>query len=157
MLILLMYCRNRLDNYWVIKLFDMNIRKRFSNHPEVHTGALNDILFILLLFFLIVSTLANPNVIKVSNPKAKADTKAKQTVVITIDKLQQVFIGAEKIAMNELEIKLKTSLSKETDKPSVVINGDSTAHLGTVIQVMQIIKKLGATPVMAVDNSGAKN
>ncbi len=135
----------------------MNIRKRFRNHPEVHTGALNDILFILLLFFLIVSTLANPNVIKVSNPKAKADTKAKQTVVITVDKLQQIFIGAEKISMNELEAKLKSFLSKETDKPSVVINGDSTAHLGTAIQVMQIIKKLGATPVMAVDNSGASN
>ena len=135
----------------------MNIRKRFRNHPEVHTGALNDILFILLLFFLIVSTLANPNVIKVANPKARADTKAKQTVVITVDKLQQIFIGAEKISMNELEAKLKTFLSKETDKPSVVINGDSTAHLGTAIQVMQIIKKLGATPVMAVDNSGASN
>lgn len=135
----------------------MNIRKRFRNHPEVHTGALNDILFILLLFFLIVSTLANPNVIKVSNPKAKADTMAKQTVVITVDKLQQIFIGAEKISMNELEAKLKTFLSKETDKPSVVINGDSTAHLGTAIQVMQIIKKLGATPVMAVDISSARN
>jgi biopolymer transport protein ExbD len=135
----------------------MNIRKRFKTHPEVHTGALNDILFILLLFFLIVSTLANPNIIKVSNPKAKADTKAKQTVVITVDKFQQLFIGAEKVSLQELEPKLKLFLSKETDKPSVVINGDSTAHLGTAIQVMQIIKKLGATPVMAVDNSGLKN
>ncbi len=135
----------------------MNIRKRFKTHPEVHTGALNDILFILLLFFLIVSTLANPNVIKVSNPKAKADTKAKQTVVVTVDKFQQLYIGAEKISLQELEPKLKLFLSKETDKPSVVINGDSAAHLGTAIQVMQIIKKLGATPVMAVDNSGVKN
>jgi len=135
----------------------MNIRKRFRTHPEVHTGALNDILFILLLFFLIVSTLANPNVIKVSNPKAKADTRAKQTVVITVDKFQQLFIGAEKVSLQELEPKLKLFLSKETDKPSVVINGDSAAHLGTAIQVMQIIKKLGATPVMAVDNSGLKN
>jgi len=46
-----------------------------------------------------------------------------------------------------------TYLAKETDKPSVVINGDSTAHLGTAIRVMQVIKKLGATPVMAVNNS----
>ncbi|MGL6067967.1 MAG: ExbD/TolR family protein, partial [Sediminibacterium sp.] len=123
---------------------------------ELHTGALNDILFILLLFFLIVSTLANPNVIKVSNPKAKADTKAKQTVVITVDKAQQLYIGSEKILITDLENKLRTYLAKETEKPSVVINGDSTAHLGTAIQVMQIIKKLGATPVMAVDNSGIK-
>jgi biopolymer transport protein ExbD len=132
----------------------MNIRNKLRNHPEVHTGALNDILFILLLFFLIVSTLANPNVIKVSNPKAKSDTKSKQTVVITIDKDQQIYLGSKKMAMSELEPELKIFLAKETEKPSVVINGDSTSHLGTSIKIMQIIKKLGATPVMAVDNNG---
>jgi biopolymer transport protein ExbD len=131
----------------------MNIRKRFRTHPEMHTGALNDILFILLLFFLIVSTLANPNVIKVSNPKAKADTKAKQTVVISVNKDQQLFIGAELIAIENLESKLQEYLSKETEKPTVVINGDSTSHLGTSIKIMQVIKKLGATPVMAVDQN----
>jgi len=134
----------------------MNVRKRLRTHPEVHTGALNDILFILLLFFLIVSTLANPNVIKVSNPKAKSDTKAKQTVVVTVDKNQQLYIGQKMVPIESLEVELRSYLSKETDKPSVVINGDSTSHLGTAIQVMQIIKKLGATPVMAVDNSGVK-
>ncbi|SJZ47073.1 ExbD/TolR family protein [Sediminibacterium ginsengisoli] len=134
----------------------MNIRKRFRTHPEMHTGALNDILFILLLFFLIVSTLANPNVIKVSNPKAKSDTKSKQTVVITVDKDQQIYIGSQKISFEQLEPELKTFLAKETEKPSVVINGDSTSHLGTAIKVMQVIKRLGATPVMAVDNSGAQ-
>jgi biopolymer transport protein ExbD len=131
----------------------MNIRKRLRSHPEVHTGALNDILFILLLFFLIVSTLANPNVIKVSNPKAASDTKAKQTVVVTVDKDQQIFIGSKPIILDSLESELSVFLAKETDKPSVVINGDSTSHLGTAIKVMQMIKKLGATPVMAVDNS----
>jgi biopolymer transport protein ExbD len=131
----------------------MNIRKRLRSHPEVHTGALNDILFILLLFFLIVSTLANPNVIKVSNPKAASDTKAKQTVVVTVDKDQQIYIGSKPIILDSLEAELSVFLAKETDKPSVVINGDSTSHLGTAIKVMHVIKKLGATPVMAVDNS----
>ena len=131
----------------------MNIRKRLRTHPEVHTGALNDILFILLLFFLIVSTLANPNVIKVSNPKAASDTKAKQTVVVTVDKDQQIYIGSKPIVLDSLESELSVFLAKETEKPSVVINGDSTSHLGTAIKVMQVIKKLGATPVMAVDNS----
>jgi len=132
----------------------MNIRSKLRHQPEVHTGALNDILFILLLFFLIVSTLANPNVIKVSNPKAKSDTKSKQTVVITVDKDQNLYLGQRKVSVDELEPELKAFLAKETAKPSVVINGDSTAHLGTAIKVMQIIKKLGATPVMAVNSNG---
>ena len=129
----------------------MNLRKRLRNSPEVHTGALNDILFILLLCFLIVSTLANPNVIKVSNPKASSDTKAKQTVVVTIDKEQKLFIGSTAVTLEALPNELKLFLAKETDKPSVVINGDSVANLGVTIQVMQIIKSLGATPVVAVN------
>jgi biopolymer transport protein ExbD len=62
----------------------MNLRNRHRDETEVHTGPLNDILFILLLFFLIVSTLANPNVVKLTQPKSKSDTKAKQTVVVSI-------------------------------------------------------------------------
>jgi biopolymer transport protein ExbD len=131
----------------------MDLRKRLRHQPEVHTGALNDILFILLLFFLIVSTLANPNVIKVSNPKSSSDTKAKQTVVVTIDKDQHVFIGQTPVLLDSLEGQLKNYLDKETEKPSVVINGDSVAKLGVTIQVMQVVKKLGATPVVAVDPS----
>ena len=129
----------------------MNLRKRLRNSPEVHTGALNDILFILLLFFLIVSTLANPNVIKVSNPKASSDTKAKQTVVVTIDKDQKLYIGTTAVTIEALPSELKSFLAKETEKPSVVINGDSVSNLGVTIQVMQIIKSLGATPVVAVN------
>lgn len=131
----------------------MNLRNRLRHQPEIHTGALNDILFILLLFFLIVSTLANPNVIKVSNPKSASDTKAKQTVVVTIDKEQRLFIGSSPVSLDSLSIQLQSFLSKETEKPSVVINGDSVANLGITIQVMQVIKKLGATPVVAVDPS----
>jgi len=131
----------------------MNLKQRLRHSPEVHTGALNDILFILLLFFLIVSTLANPNVIKVSNPKSATDTKAKQTVVVTIDKEQKLFLGSAPVHLDSLSSQLKLILAKETEKPSVVINGDSVASLGMTIRVMQIIKQLGATPVIAVDPS----
>lgn len=128
----------------------MNLRKKLRGHSEVHTGALNDILFILLLFFLIVSTLANPNVIKVSAPKGKADTKAKQTVVVSIDKNNQAYIGQKKISLNDLENELKTVLSKETDKPSVVVNADTAGHWGDVYRVLQTAKKLGASAVASV-------
>ncbi|MBN8857945.1 MAG: biopolymer transporter ExbD [Sphingobacteriales bacterium] len=129
----------------------MNIRKRLRDHAEVHTGALNDILFILLLFFLIVSTLANPNVIKVSAPKGKSDTKAKQTVVVSIDKNNQVYIGQKKTTLNDLEKELQAVLSKENEKPSVVVNADTAGHWGDVYKVLQTAKKLGATAVASVD------
>ena len=47
----------------------MKFRRKHSEQSEVFTDSLNDILFILLMFFLIVATLANPNVIRVGLPK----------------------------------------------------------------------------------------
>lgn len=128
----------------------MNIRNRYGKSPKLETGALNDILFILLMFFLIVSTLANPNVIKVSNPKASSDTRAKQTVVVSIDQNENLYVGQKAVTLDQLPVALQESLQKEGDKPTVVINGDSTSHLGMSIRIMQIAKSLGASTVMAV-------
>ncbi len=56
----------------------MKFRKKHKGEAgEVFTDSLNDILFILLMFFLIVATLANPNVVKVGLPRGTKDTKAK--------------------------------------------------------------------------------
>jgi biopolymer transport protein ExbD len=91
----------------------LNLRNKHRDEGEVHTGPLNDILFILLLFFLIVSTLANPNVIKLSQPKSKSDTKSKQTVVVSIDVNQQYFVGTTKVSLAELKAKLSLFWQKK--------------------------------------------
>ncbi len=131
----------------------MNIRKRLKSNPQVHTGALNDILFILLLFFLIVSTLANPNVIKVNNPKGQKDTKAKQNIVVSIDKDQNVFIGQKQIDANNLDSLLKYEVDRVKaiiDTPSVVINADTVSYYGEVFRIMQSAKRAGARVVANV-------
>jgi biopolymer transport protein ExbD len=132
----------------------MNLRRRLKGHAEVHTGALNDILFILLLFFLIVSTLANPNVIKLSQPKAKSDTKAKQTVVVSIDAKKQFYVGTTPVTLEELKLKLQPILAKEADQPSVVINADKSVPVEDVVAVMRVARELGARSVLAVDKNG---
>ena len=127
-----------------------------KSQPELHAGALNDILFILLFFFLIVSTLANPNVIKLSQPKSKSDTKAKQTVVVSIDGKNQFFVGTSRVTMEELTKKLQPLLAKETDQPTVVINADKTVPVENIVAVMRAARDLGAITVLAVDKSGVK-
>ncbi len=134
----------------------MNLKRRLRGHAEVHTGALNDILFILLLFFLIVSTLANPNVIKLSQPKAKSDTKAKQTVVVSIDANNQFYVGTSKVSLEELKAKLQPILAKETDQPSVVINADKNVPVENVVAVMRVARELCARSVLAVDKNGVQ-
>ncbi|HTQ63308.1 MAG TPA: biopolymer transporter ExbD [Puia sp.] len=135
----------------------MNLRKRHREEAEVHTGPLNDILFILLLFFLIVSTLANPNVIRLSQPKSKSDTKAKQTVVVSIDANKQFYVGTTKVSLSELRAKLQPFLAKETDQPSIVINADKSVPVEDIVAVMRVARDLGARTVLAVDKNGVPN
>ena len=134
----------------------MNLRSRFKSHPELHAGALNDILFILLFFFLIVSTLANPNVVKLSQPKSKSDTKAKQTVVVSIDSKDQLYVGTSRVTIEELRVKLQPMLAKETDQPTVVINADKKVPIENIVNVMRVARELGARTVLAVDKNGVK-
>jgi biopolymer transport protein ExbD len=113
----------------------------------VHTGPLNDILFILLLFFLITSTLANPNLIKVNNPKGSKDTKAKQDIIVSIDKDHNFFIGSSRVQGPMIDSMVKEHILKakqKVDTPSVVINADTIAYYGEVFRIMRIAKQNGA-------------
>jgi biopolymer transport protein ExbD len=139
----------------------MNIRRKLKTHTEVHTGPLNDILFILLLFILIAATLANPNVIKLSAPKAKSDTKAKQTVVVSIapDKVTagalNYYVGTTLVSGDSaMKQALIPILAKEdSTNRTIVINADKTVSLESVVAVMRIARDLGAKSVLAVDRN----
>ena len=117
----------------------------------MHSGALNDILFILLLFFLIVSTLANPNVIKLTLPKAKSNTKSKQTVVVSINDKREFFVGTNKVAFGSLKQMLAASIardSKEVD-PTIVVNAEKSVPVEDVVSIMEIAREIGARVVLA--------
>ncbi|CAN5312633.1 biopolymer transporter ExbD [soil metagenome] len=131
----------------------MSIRKRYKTEDaELDTGPLNDILFILLFFFLIISTLANPNVVKMNNPRATSEAKAKQSVIVSIDKNRDIYLGQQKIAFDSLETFLlrRLPLADSINKPAVVINADSLVSWGDIVKVMQVAKRLGATTSASV-------
>jgi len=131
----------------------MSLRKKYKTEEqaEVDTGPLNDILFILMFFFLIISTLANPNVIKMSNPKAKSDTKAKQSVIVSIDKDRTMYVGQQKIIFDSLESELRSHINVgDSIKPAVVINADSLVAWKDIVKIMAVAKKLGATTSASV-------
>jgi len=125
-----------------------------ESHDEVDTGPLNDILFILLMFFLMISTLANPNVIKMSVPRAKSDTKTKQSVVVSVDKDKRVYVGSKLVAVDSLESALRKYIHEgDSIKPAVVINADSIAHWGEIVRVMKVARRLGASTSATVSGN----
>jgi biopolymer transport protein ExbD len=133
----------------------MDLRsKRHKRQAEFHNSALNDILFILLLFFLIVSTLANPNVIKLQLPKATSNTKARQTVVVSITPGHEYFVGTNKVPLNRLLESLKPALANENLEPTIVINAERSVPVEDIVNVMEIANKLGAKVVLATKKPG---
>jgi biopolymer transport protein ExbD len=108
-----------------------------------------------LLFFLIAATLANPNVIKLSQPKAKSDTKANQTVVVSIDENKIYYVGTNRVEGDSaMKAALLPLIQKEAQEdPTVVINADKTVPLEYVVGVMRIARELGAKTVLAVDRN----
>lgn len=125
----------------------MNIRRKLKAHTEIHTGPLNDILFILLLFFLIASTLANPNLVRVNNPKGSKDSKAKQDIIVSIDKDHNYFVGQTAVQGANIDSMIKEQIIKarlKVDTPSVVINADTISYYGEVFRIMRIAKQNGA-------------
>lgn len=130
----------------------MSIRRKYkSDGAELDTGPLNDILFILLFFFLIISTMANPNVIKMNNPRADSEAEAKQSVIVSIDQNNDYFIGQNKIPTDSLASYLRAQLLiTDSTKPAVVINADSLVSWGEIVKVMQVAKELGATTSASV-------
>jgi biopolymer transport protein ExbD len=125
----------------------MNIRRKLRAHTEVHTGPLNDILFILLLFFLIASTLANPNLVQVNNPKGSKDSRAKQDIVVSINRNNEFYIGQTLIPANLIDSMVAQNITRareKVDTPSVVINADTATFYGEVFRIIRIAKRNGA-------------
>src|SRR6185369_6708397 len=112
----------------------MNLRKKAHKEAEVFTDSLNDIIFIL-----IIATLANPNVVKVGLPRGTKDTKAKQNIIVSIDKDQKYYIGTTKVDNTMIDSLLTQAINKykaTVDTPTVVINADTTAYYGEVFRIM---------------------
>ena len=118
----------------------------------MHGGALNDIMFILLFFFLIVSTLANPNVIKLSTPKAKSDTKAKQSVIVNIKPNGEYIINGKPITLENMKAIIQPYILKDSVQATIAINADKTVPLEDVVAVMRLARDLGARTTLLVDN-----
>jgi biopolymer transport protein ExbD len=131
----------------------MNLRRRTKETAEVSTESLNDIMFFLLLFFLIVSTLVNPNVIKLFLPNAKQSPQmAKQPITLSVTAGKEYYINKVPVAYEQLESTLKTELSKLAE-PTVVLRLDKSLTIQDLADVMSVGEHLKVKMVLASENS----
>ena len=113
--------------------------KRYNRfHAEVATSSLSDIMFFLLLFFLIISTLANPNVIRMTLPKSKTNEKTnKQLITLSVTEEKRFFIDKEEVLLFQLETRL-LELMDPAKQQTVIIRIPATLQVQDLVDVLQI-------------------
>jgi biopolymer transport protein ExbD len=116
----------------------MAIRRNKRFHAEVATSSLSDIMFFLLLFFLIISTLANPNVIRMTLPKSKTNEKTnKQLITLSVTEEKQFFVDKEEVPFEKLEATLLAKIDPAKDQ-TVVIRIPFNMQVQDLVDVLQI-------------------
>jgi biopolymer transport protein ExbD len=124
-------------------------RRRHKEGAEVSTESLNDIMFFLMLFFLIVSTLVNPNVIRLSLPNSKSNSSmAKQPIILSVDKDKVIFVNKQQVNIEDLKSKL-LSLMTGKENPTIVLRLDQSLSVQDLVNIMQIGNELKIKMVLA--------
>lgn len=136
----------------------MGLRKKAHKEAEVSTEALNDIMFFLLLFFLILSTMVSPNAIKVNLPSSKPtkviDNKIKP-IHLDVSNNRNYFVEGKQVDFSILEATLVAQINGNPE-PTVVLQMDKDLSIQDAVDVMIIVDKLKCKMVWATKPSNGK-
>ena len=130
----------------------MNLRKRQKRGTvEVHTSALNDIMFFLLLFFLLASAVANPNVVKLFLPRSSSGQSIPQkTINVSITKDLEYFVEKKKVNAADLFQNIEI-YQKASPDLTIILYADRTIAIENVIELTDIANKLKIKLVLATE------
>jgi len=127
----------------------MNLRQKNKAGAEIFTSAMNDIMFFLMLFFIIVSTLLNPNVIKLSLPSAKnTQSLHKKEILLSVNKDLQYFVNNQQVPFEQLQSVLSVEANKDKEA-FVVLRCDKTLAVQQLVNVLEIGNKLNVKMILA--------
>lgn len=130
----------------------MKIQRRKAKAAEVYTASLNDIMFFLLLFFLIISTMVTPTAIRVLLPNSstaeKVATKKNINLIITSD--LHYFVNDKEVSFSNLEDTLINVIGQreEGDDINVLLQADKSLNLQDIINVIDIGNKIKVKMVL---------
>ncbi|UZH54276.1 biopolymer transporter ExbD [Salinimicrobium tongyeongense] len=127
----------------------MNLRGRNKISPEFSMSSMTDIVFLLLIFFMLTSPAITPEALDLILPKAKGKTTTKQNVAVSITKDLQVYINKERVSNSALEARLKEVLSGEED-PTIILRAEEGVPIEKAVDVMDIANRNRYKIVLAV-------
>ena len=100
-------------------------------------SSMTDIVFLLLIFFMLTSTLVSPNALKLLLPNSKAKTLEKQTISISINKDIHFYVNENRVDQNNLEQEI-IEIMKKTEEPAIILHADKSVDIEHVVKIMDI-------------------
>ncbi len=131
----------------------MNLRnRRHKPSAEVHTSALNDIMFFLMLFFLLASAVANPQVVKLLLPKSSAGEQsvAKKTITVSITADLMYHFDKQVVSLEQMEPLIQSQIVNG-EELTIMLYADSTVPIQNVISVMDVANRNKVKLVLATE------
>jgi len=118
----------------------MAVKGRNKVSPEFNMSSMTDIVFLLLVFFIIASTMISPNGVDVLLPKGSTRTTKKNQVSVSITKDVKYFVGQREVQFDQLERTLQSMLEGE-EKPGFLLRPEETVDIQYVVAVMEIANR----------------
>ena len=120
------------------------IQTRNKIDPNFNSSSMSDLVFLLLIFFMLTSTLISPNAIKLLLPKSTSgQTMAKQNVTVSIDESNHFFVENNEVSEQDLPDVIG-ALLEGVDDGSVKLHSDATVAVQYVVKVIDAVNKVNS-------------
>jgi len=125
----------------------MKLKGRNKVSPDFSMSSMTDIVFLLLVFFMLTSN--SPNALDLLLPKAKGKSTNTQNVSVSINKKLEYFVNKERINGEYIEIELKKAL-KGQEKPTIILRAEESVAIKEAVNVMDIANRNNYKVILAV-------
>jgi biopolymer transport protein ExbD len=131
----------------------IELRKKKDFTAEVFTSSMNDIMFFLMLFFIIISTLLNPSMIRVALPNSRnSQTLQKKEINLTMTKEKLYYVNNAQVPFDALEGELKKELARSPEA-FIMLRFDNTLPIQDLVNVLSLGNRLNSKMIIATAKS----
>lgn len=127
----------------------MNVRGRNKISPEFNMSSMTDIVFLLLIFFMLTSTLVTVNALDILLPKAQGKTENNKSVAVSITKSLDFYIDKQQVNESQLEADLTSRLVNQ-ENPTIVLRAEEGVPIEKAVKIMDIANRNKFKVILAV-------
>lgn len=127
----------------------MNLRGRNKVSATFSMSSMTDIVFLLLIFFMLTSPVITPEALDLILPKAKGKTTNKHNLSVSINKDLEIYINKDRVSESSLERNLIDRL-KDTENPTIILRAEEGVPVEKAVKVMDIANRNRFKVVLAV-------